>query len=240
MREIIMQFSFFVRLRYIETGRRPRKPNHCMNMEDASPAVALLWMPSPRCTLSLGSNKSPHVPGQYRGYSLQADRVLAALLSTGPGAKVSLEVFEDVGAEDGSGEKTAIQTKSALTGNPVGDRSDKLWKAFANWMDACETGELDPDCTKFVIFVSAPKEVNIAQSFSDAQSEGQASILIANAESKLLGKEPAGKILSASARKYADPVFDHQLQRKSTTLLPKYAKKADFSRSNGLAGLRAR
>jgi hypothetical protein len=103
--------------------------------------------------LNLSSDKSPHVPGQYFGYSLQPDRLLALLLSTGPGTTVSLEVFEDVGMQDASGAKTAEQTKSALASNPVGDRSDKLWKAFDVMVSLVKTlcnrrmNELETDLT---------------------------------------------------------------------------------------------
>ena len=52
------------------------------------------------------------VPGQFLGYSLQAQRVLARLLSTDPCAFVSLEVFDDVGVEYPGGDQLAEQGKS--------------------------------------------------------------------------------------------------------------------------------
>lgn len=42
--------------------------------------------------------KSPHVPDQYAGYSLQTTRMTELLLKALFGSNVSIEVFEDVGA----------------------------------------------------------------------------------------------------------------------------------------------
>src|SRR5204862_1809732 len=80
--------------------------------------------------------KSSNVPGQALGYSLQFTRMAAMLFEAGPGTLVSFEVFDDVGEEAGDGTQTFVQTKSALRGNPLADRSVELWKTLANWSEA--------------------------------------------------------------------------------------------------------
>jgi len=91
------------------------------------------------------------VPGQYLGFSLQQTRFLQLLLRATAGTTISLEVFEDVGAELPNKRKVASQVKSALVTNPIADRAPELWKTFRNWNDAVAAGELDPATTVFEI-----------------------------------------------------------------------------------------
>jgi len=112
------------------------------------------------------------------------------LLTCDDGWKVSLEAFEDVGAESAEGVKVAEQIKSTFSGNPVSDRSIELWKTFANWVVAVENGELIPDKTKFEIYVSQPKTGEIVKSFSEATSENKTRQALAAAKSKLWGTAP--------------------------------------------------
>jgi hypothetical protein len=97
----------------------------------------------PRATATMPSRRKTQVPEQYLGYSLQPLRCLHLLLTAPPDATISLEVFEDVGQQQGSGATLASQTKSALTTNPVSDRAPELWKTLNNWMTAISTGLLD-------------------------------------------------------------------------------------------------
>ena len=46
-----------------------------------------------------------------------------------------------------------IQTKSSLTGNPIADRAVDLWRAFTNWINAVEAGQLSVEDTIFCIHV---------------------------------------------------------------------------------------
>jgi hypothetical protein len=62
----------------------------------------------------VSERKSSHVPGQYLGYALQPTRLLSLALDAAPGSSLSLEVFEDVGVEESSGERLASQTKTAI------------------------------------------------------------------------------------------------------------------------------
>jgi iron uptake system EfeUOB component EfeO/EfeM len=112
--------------------------------------------------------KSAHVPGQLYGYSLQTTRATGRLLQSPPGFFVSVEVFDDVGVEGKGGEKTAEQTKSAVTTNPIADRSLELWKTFSNWLDAVEHGEIDAGKTLFELHLSKKRAGAIAESFAAA------------------------------------------------------------------------
>src|ERR1035441_10477603 len=88
------------------------------------------------------TRKSAQVPGQLFGYSLQAIRLLSLALDASPGTVLSLEVFEDVGTVDETGNAFASQTKSGLETNPVSDRAVDLWKTFSNWLTAVASGQL--------------------------------------------------------------------------------------------------
>lgn len=55
---------------------------------------------------------------------------------------ISLEVFDDIGEENGDN-KTAVQLKSAQKHNPISNRSVDLWKTLSNWIDSINNKELD-------------------------------------------------------------------------------------------------
>ncbi len=120
-----------------------------------------------------------HAPGQYLGWSLQETRFVQTLLEARPGTTVTLEVFEDVGSETRTGQRRAVQTKSALTQNPIADHSVDLWKTFANWTKAVLAGELSIQNTIFELYVSAPKNGRIVRRFHDARSPEAARFLTA-------------------------------------------------------------
>lgn len=155
--------------------------------------------------------KTPHVPGQYLGYSLQATRFLMHLLDSPHDCTVSLEVFEDVGVEADQETRIAEQDKSALEGNPVADRSVDLWKTFGNWVDAAQSGELKPETTRYVLYVSHPKTGEIVESFAQARSEREAHSAFSKARKKLWGVSPRFSLrsrLAASVAPYVERVFE--------------------------------
>ncbi|MBS0266032.1 MAG: hypothetical protein JSS02_29135, partial [Planctomycetes bacterium] len=96
--------------------------------------------------------RSSNVPGTYRGFSLQANRFLAHLLTADPDDTVCLEAFEDVGVESSGGNRIAEQTKSFLSQNPVADRSLQLWKTLARWITAATDGTLPVQSSRFVLY----------------------------------------------------------------------------------------
>ena len=119
--------------------------------------------------------RSTNVPGQYRGFSLQADRFLHHLLSGHPGVSVSLEVIGDTGVDYPDGKRRTEEAKSRTArGNPVRDRSPDLWKTLRNWVEAAEAGRLDPTTTQFRLYVPRPFEGRLVHQFHDATTEHQA------------------------------------------------------------------
>lgn len=133
---------------------------------------------------------SAQVPGQFLGYSLQTSECLRQLLEAKSGTIVSVEVFDDVGVELPDGTKNAIQTKSALASNPISDRSEEWWKAFANWIDAVEKGQLKIESTRFQIRVFSSKSGKLAQSFAAAKTLDEARIALNGAREELWGASP--------------------------------------------------
>ena len=102
-----------------------------------------------------------HVPDKLYGYGLQVRQMLYELLNCGINSVVSVEKFDDIGVESGN-EKTAIQTKSALSDrNPVSDRAVDLWKTLYNWLIALKEGELPLNYTLFTLVINVNKSGNI-------------------------------------------------------------------------------
>ena len=151
-----------------------------------------------------------HAPGQYLGYSLQTTRFLVRLLEAQPDWTISLEVFEDVGTETAEGKKLAEQVKSALEGNPVSNRAIDLWKTFSNWIDSAKSGELNPETTRFELYVSHPHKGEIVENFSRAKSDDEARAALLQARDMLWGPAPAFPLKSALPEKlsqYVEKVF---------------------------------
>ncbi len=71
-------------------------------------------------------------PGQYLGFALQPVRRFYYLLIAPKGAKVGLELQDDVSVHYANGKVCLEQTKSALKQNPISDWDEDLWKAFDN------------------------------------------------------------------------------------------------------------
>ncbi|WP_078812335.1 ABC-three component system protein [Prosthecobacter debontii] len=95
------------------------------------------------------------------------------LARAGPGDLVSLEVLDDIAVQKVGGEVSLVQSKSALTSNPVADRALPLWKTFSNW--ATELAEMR-DFTKLslVIAVSNPRSGDFATLFHNASTLDEA------------------------------------------------------------------
>ena len=81
--------------------------------------------------IEVTARRTPQVPGQMFGYSLQAIRLLSLALDASPGTVLSLEVFEDVGTVNEAGNTVASQTKSGLETNPISDRAVDFGKPLA-------------------------------------------------------------------------------------------------------------
>lgn len=102
------------------------------------------------------------MPGQFLGFSLQVTRLTHLLVQAKAGSVGSLEVLDDVALVGAEGGTTATQSKSALTGNPVGDNSAVFWKTLANWADALAAGSLPSTQISLVLYVSKPVSAPLA------------------------------------------------------------------------------
>jgi len=143
-----------------------------------------------RTPKDVSARKSAQVPRQLFGYSLQPIRLLSLALDAAEGTTLSLEVFEDVGAVDESGNALASQTKSGLETNPVSDKSVDLWKTFSNWKTAVSSGQLSLATTTFEIYLAKRRTGNLVQRFQGAQSEDAAKAAFEQARDTLWGAAP--------------------------------------------------
>ena len=138
-------------------------------------------------------------PGQALGYSLQYTLLAHLLLTAEEGSYCSLEVLDDVAVQTPDGETRLTQSKSALGGNPVADRAIGLWKSLFNWVQAAQSGLVNPSKTVFELYVSTPKEGGIVKKFSEAQTDEQAREAIAYARNTLWGAAPKHPLRSELA-----------------------------------------
>ncbi len=121
------------------------------------------------------SNPSPHVPSQYYGYSLQCTHCVYELLDAEAGAKVSVEVLDDVAVEEVEGEVEVTQLKSSMKTNAISNRSVEFWKTIKNWIDAVERKELKVERTVFHLRLGRKRNGAICETFANASDPQSAS-----------------------------------------------------------------
>ncbi len=136
------------------------------------------------------AKKRTEVPGQALGYALQYTRLTQMLLQAPAGSFCSMEVLDDVAEHHPKKGVRLVQSKSALTSNPVSDRAKSLWKTLSNWVEAASLSGFDVQNTLFEIYVSRPVEGAIVQSFSDAKTHAAAKVAIEQARGQLWGAAP--------------------------------------------------
>jgi len=154
--------------------------------------------------------RKTEVPGQALGYGLQYTRLTQLLLEAPPGSFCSMEYLDDV-AQQSDQSVRLIQSKSALTGNPVADRAKSLWKTLANWTTLATDTECDVEKTVFEIYVSRAVRGGIVESFSNARTPEEARVAIAQAREALWGKAPHFALRSSVADEigpYLERVFN--------------------------------
>jgi hypothetical protein len=132
------------------------------------------------------ARRNTNVPGQALGYSLQFTRMTHLLLTSPEGSLVSFEVLDDVAVESQDGEKQLIQSKSALTANPIADRAVPLWKTLANWADLVSGQLLDHAKLRLIIYISRHCDGEIARSFAQATTRESAIVAIETARAELV------------------------------------------------------
>ena len=127
-------------------------------------------------------------PRQYLGFSLQQVRLCYYLLRVPDGDFVSLEVADDIAVHKADGSLLLEQAKSALGSNPLSDRSQELWKSFANWADRCAEG-LDPATTEFQLYVTPAKAGGLVMDLHGASSVEAATAVLAKVKALVKPKE---------------------------------------------------
>ena len=86
-------------------------------------------------------------------------------------------------------EKTAIQTKSALSNrNPVSDRAIDLWKTLYNWLLALKENELPIGFTLFTLVINVNKSGNIVTWLNQARNEKEAEVEYKKIRGEFIGK----------------------------------------------------
>lgn len=142
--------------------------------------------------MSLTELKPPKsaAPGQYAGFSLQQVRLCYHLLRVPDGDSVSLEHLDDVAVHRSDGTHLLEQSKSALSGNPAANKSEELWKSFANWSDIC-AGGLDPNATDFDLYVAPVKTGDLVTAMHAAISDEAAAECVKKIKKLVDPKKPA-------------------------------------------------
>ncbi|RTL61473.1 MAG: hypothetical protein EKK42_35105 [Pseudonocardiaceae bacterium] len=103
---------------------------------------------------------------------------------------MSLEYADDVAIHAADGKLVILeQAKSSLSGNPASDRSEQLWKTFANWAEGCEEG-IDPSTTAFVIYITPAKTGDLVLALNAAVSIEDASAALTRVKALLNRNKP--------------------------------------------------
>jgi len=124
-------------------------------------------------------------PGQYLGYGLQPVRLFYHLLTCDPEAFVGMEHLDDVSVCETNDNCILEQCKSALSRNPVSDASIDLWKTFSNWASNIQSGHINPNKTKFTLYVAPVKAGSLIQSMNDMQSASEITQFLNDFKSQL-------------------------------------------------------
>ena len=154
--------------------------------------------------------KSPHVPEQFRGFSLQPTRMALLLLKAPEGSFVSLEKLDDVAVETADGNTLAVQTKDTQSTNPVSDKSPQMWKTFANWSRDVREKQLDATRTTFELYVSRKVSGKLVNLFHAVATKSSAKDAFEEARKKLWGESPRfpkRPQVANTLREHLDEVF---------------------------------
>lgn len=147
-------------------------------------------MTTPKGKRATRVRRKTEVPGQALGYGLQYTRLVHLLLLAPEGSYCSMEYLDDVAQEDTQRVKL-VQSKSAITANPVADRAKPLWKTLSNWVTLAASGGCNPDRTHFEIYVSRPVTGTFVDAFAAASTPEAARAAVLQARTALLGDAPA-------------------------------------------------
>jgi hypothetical protein len=115
-----------------------------------------------------------NAPGQFLGYALQVPRALFHLLKAGPGDIVCVEVIGDVATLTADAHLTSEEDKSSTNNNPLTDKSTDLWKTFYNWIIAIDSGEINIQKVRFILYSNKSGMSGIVNSFNTATTKEEA------------------------------------------------------------------
>lgn len=167
-----------------------------------------------------------HVPDKVYAFMIQSHHMLYELINCQEGDCVSVEVFDDVGVEHSNGSKDAIQLKSALSNrNPVSDKATDLWKTMYNWLISAESGELNPDKVKFVLFINVNKSGTIVSSFDSAKSHEDAVVAWGSAKKLFFDDEDQLKEIGEGYKSYVEYFFSEDKKDVACKIIEKFELK---------------
>lgn len=163
---------------------------------------------------SRSKKRKTEAPGQALGYALQYTRMTQLLLEAAPGSVCSMECLDDVAQQHPSKNTLLIQSKSALTTNPVSDRAKSLWKTLSNWTTLATNPDYDLEKTVFEIYVSRPVGGQLVEAFANAHTLEDARKAIVQARDTLWGESPDFALKNTVADEiapYLERVFNTDL-----------------------------
>lgn len=167
-----------------------------------------------------------HVPDKVYAFMMQSHYMLYELLNCEKGDYVSVEVFDDVGVEHADGSRDAIQLKSALSNrNPVSNKAVDLWKTMYNWLISVESGELDLDNTKYILFINVDKGGDIVDSFHSVKSQNNAIEAWDKAKEYFYDDQGDLKEIGEEYRKYIEYFFENEKKELAVKIIEKFELK---------------
>jgi len=111
-------------------------------------------------------------PGPAAGYTFQFERAVYWLAKSPSGFCIGIETADDVAIKGDDGSLLLEQDKHSIQENaePYGDRSKDLWNTLATWLEALDSGELNPKKSRFMMVTNKTLPECIAKKISRASS----------------------------------------------------------------------
>ncbi|MGE4312244.1 ABC-three component system protein [Desulfovibrio sp.] len=128
--------------------------------------------------------------GPHYGHLIQETLMFKYLFDANDEDAVSLEYYDDVAVEKEDGEIWAIQSKSALSWNPVSNRSPDFWKTFSNWITMSQEGNLSPKRTKFILAIAQKRSGKISDLFQQAKNDADFDMALRSVEEEFKDEIP--------------------------------------------------
>jgi hypothetical protein len=134
-------------------------------------------------------------PGQYLGFALQPVRLCFHLLTCPNGARVSMELLDDVAVHYPDGSMVLEQAKSALTQNPLSDLADDFWKCLANWLDsAAAENVIELEKTQFRLYVTPIRQGERCQKLSDATTHDEVEAIRDSSSARIAARALSARV----------------------------------------------